>query len=103
MAALKRSLGQKAPAVKGARARKGSKAAPDRRQRALLLPVSGGGRKKELTTNRQQSPRSDAKRLNDAIGVKDLVLSLRFPAQALARRSCTEFEVPAQCAVPRQK
>jgi hypothetical protein len=24
-------------------------------------------------------------------------------AQALARRSCTEFEVPAQCAVPRQK
>jgi DNA end-binding protein Ku len=49
MTALKRSLAH-APAAKGARARKGSKAAPDRRQRALLLPVSGGRRKKELTT-----------------------------------------------------
>jgi DNA end-binding protein Ku len=47
MAALKRSLGQEAPSVRVATAKRGSKAAPDRRQRALLLPVSGSRKKKE--------------------------------------------------------
>jgi DNA end-binding protein Ku len=41
MAALKRSLAE-TPTANGARAKRGAKAAPDRRQRALLLPVSGG-------------------------------------------------------------
>jgi hypothetical protein len=45
MTALKRSLAQ-APSAKGAKAKR-AKPAPDRLQRALLLPVSGGGRKKE--------------------------------------------------------
>jgi DNA end-binding protein Ku len=47
MAALKRSLVQEPPDAKGAKTKKRAKAAPDRRQRALLLPVSGGRRKKE--------------------------------------------------------
>lgn len=42
MAALKRSLVQEPPVAKGVRPSKRAKAAPDRRQRALLLPVSGG-------------------------------------------------------------
>jgi hypothetical protein len=46
MAALKRSLVQEPPAAKGARGKR-AKATPDRRQRALLLPVPGGRIKKE--------------------------------------------------------
>jgi DNA end-binding protein Ku len=46
MAALKRSLSEEAPAAKRAQ-RKRARAIPDRRQRALLLPVSGGQKKKE--------------------------------------------------------
>src|SRR5438105_5986827 len=47
MAALKSSLVQEPAAAKGAKTNKRAKAAPDRRQRALLLPVSGGRKKKE--------------------------------------------------------
>jgi DNA end-binding protein Ku len=47
MAALKRSLVQEPPAADAPKAKKRAKAGPDRRQRALLLPVSGGRKKKD--------------------------------------------------------
>jgi DNA end-binding protein Ku len=47
MAALKLSLVQEPPTTKGAKTKKRAQAAPDRRQRALLLPVSGSRKKKE--------------------------------------------------------
>ena len=50
MAALKRSLAREMPAAKVATPKKRVKAVPDRRQRSLLLPVSGGGTGKEAVT-----------------------------------------------------
>jgi DNA end-binding protein Ku len=50
MAALKRSLAQEVPAAKVATPKKRARAVPDRRQRSLLLPVSGGGIGKEVVT-----------------------------------------------------
>ena len=47
MAALKHSLAQETPPAKGANARTRGRAAPDRRQKSLLLPVSGGRKKQE--------------------------------------------------------
>jgi DNA end-binding protein Ku len=47
MAALKRSLAQEMPTDNVAMPKKRPKAAPDRRQRSLLLPVAGGGQNRD--------------------------------------------------------
>jgi hypothetical protein len=62
MAALKRSLAQDAPASKrlGAASRKAPKTKPDRRQPALLLPVSSAG--KRTTKDAAERPTSASRR-----------------------------------------
>jgi DNA end-binding protein Ku len=56
MAALKRSLAQEMPAAKVATPKKRTKAVPDRRQRALLLPVPGGRKGGEKATTQPATP-----------------------------------------------
>src|SRR6266850_3228211 len=59
MAALKRSLAE-APATKRARARKATKASPDRTQRALLLPPVGWPKKEGRAGDRSRRGREKA-------------------------------------------
>jgi len=68
MAALKRSLAQDTPAISGtATKEKRARAAADRRQRSLLLPVAGGRKRKEEPATRPAAvamkPRKKASRL----------------------------------------
>jgi len=57
MTALKRSLAQEAPGSKRTTAgRKAKKAAPDRRQPALLLPVAGGGKRQAEKSSQSATP-----------------------------------------------
>jgi DNA end-binding protein Ku len=81
MAALKRSLVQEPPAAKGAKANKGAKAGLDRRQRALLLPVSGGrGKKRSGAPNRRQSLRGVARRPDPCLPMRS-VPGCRHPSR----------------------
>jgi DNA end-binding protein Ku len=72
MDALKRSLAQEekepAPAKEAAPKSGRAPSAADRRQRALLLPVSGGGRKKEEAPAQEPAPRASTRRRKASSG-----------------------------------